>query len=502
MTGGGVYNAYEYPPHHRAEMSFYAPTNNIVIKSVYKSIVSLLEKSKLFFFFTGIVLGALFVYMAMLVQDDEYTTAMHINPLPVSGSGSGNTKYYINLMKARRGWMDKDYEAADGGRSSETQHEPTTKKQEDEKRELKAYGSGAALFVQYGAYRGASNSFAVVGLASKPLYVFGEPRFECYWEPIYTLGSNNRSSSSAPRDVRKQHGKRGIKGIAKAMLPDVGYGRVYTTVVVNCTFNETVGSSSSSSSSSSSPSPSLVLGGQLVLYASAGLSNDPLIRNATIRKRSKKERIVALRESGGFNESRFDGPPYPYDILYCGSPIFGHVNEARIRDWMAYHVRLFGARSHFVFHDAGGMHPRVRAVLEPWRRKGHVTIQDVRAEAEFDSHYHNQFLLLNDCLHRTRFLANWTFFFDVDEFIYVAPELSIHKILSWHANDTLLRFQQLRMSNSVCIPHPPANPRAACNSTRVGAHKDANNPTIMRYNYLVSIEDEYITLRFRGICHF
>jgi galactan beta-1,4-galactosyltransferase len=43
------------------------------------------------------------------------------------------------------------------------------------KREFKPYGNAAALFVQMGAYRGGPYTFAVIGLASKPIHVFGKP---------------------------------------------------------------------------------------------------------------------------------------------------------------------------------------------------------------------------------------------------------------------------------------------------------------------------------------
>lgn len=43
------------------------------------------------------------------------------------------------------------------------------------KREFKPYGNAAALFVQMGAYRGGPYTFAIIGLASKPIHVFGKP---------------------------------------------------------------------------------------------------------------------------------------------------------------------------------------------------------------------------------------------------------------------------------------------------------------------------------------
>jgi galactan beta-1,4-galactosyltransferase len=53
------------------------------------------------------------------------------------------------------------------------------------KREFKPYGNAAALFVQMGAYRGGPYTFAVIGLASKPIHVFGKPWY--YFPLIWML---------------------------------------------------------------------------------------------------------------------------------------------------------------------------------------------------------------------------------------------------------------------------------------------------------------------------
>lgn len=84
------------------------------------------------------------------------------------------------------------------------------------KRSFNPIGTAAYLFIQMSAYRGGANSFAVVGLGSKPIHVFAKPRFHCEW----ISNSNNTS----------------IHGDASKILPDWGYGRVYTVVIINCTF--------------------------------------------------------------------------------------------------------------------------------------------------------------------------------------------------------------------------------------------------------------------------
>ncbi|KAG6402374.1 hypothetical protein SASPL_134567 [Salvia splendens] len=276
------------------------------------------------------------------------------------------------------------------------------------KRTFEAYGSAAALFVQMGAYRGGPATFAVVGLASKPTHVFGKPWYKCEWVP------NNGNAS--------------IRAKAYKMLPDWGYGRAYTVVVVNCTFAQNPNADNS--------------GGKLMIYAYYGESP------------RRYEKFTALEEAaGGYDESDYK-PPYKYDYLYCGSSLYGNLNASRMREWMAYHAWFFGAKSHFVLHDAGGVSAAVKAVLEPWIRAGRVTLQDIRAQAEYDGYYYNQFLVVNDCLHRHRYAANWTFYFDVDEYIHLPDGTALESVLKDFSNNTQFTIEQNAMSSSLCLNDP------------------------------------------------
>lgn len=273
------------------------------------------------------------------------------------------------------------------------------------KRTFRTYGNAASLFVQMGAYRGGPTTFSVVGLASKPLHVFGRPWYKCEWIP----NTNDNA-----------------KSYTYMILPDWGYGRVYTVVVVNCTFavNPNVDNK----------------GGKLILYAYYGESP------------KRYEKIAALEEaSGSYSESKFS-PPYPYEYLYCGSSLYGNLSASRMREWMAYHAWFFGPSSHFVFHDAGGVSTEVRVVLEPWIRAGKVTLQDIRDQSEFDGYYYNQFLVVNDCLHRYRHAANWTFYFDVDEYIYLPDSNStLESVLREFSNNTQFTIEQNAMSSMICL---------------------------------------------------
>lgn len=272
------------------------------------------------------------------------------------------------------------------------------------KRIFQPFGNAAALFVLMGAYRGGPTTFSVIGLASKPIHVFGKPWYKCEWI------SNNGTS---------------IRAKAQKILPDWGYGRVYTVVVVNCTFNSNPNSDNT--------------GGKLIL-------------NAYYNESPKLfERFTTLEESAGiYDESKYS-PPYQYDYLYCGSSLYGNVSASRMREWMAYHAWFFGDKSHFVFHDAGGVSPEVRKVLEPWIRAGRVTVQDIRDQSQYDGYYYNQFLIVNDCLHRYRYAANWTFFFDVDEYIYLPHGNTLESVLDEFSVNTQFTIEQNPMSSVLCL---------------------------------------------------
>ncbi|KAJ6702042.1 hypothetical protein OIU74_013243 [Salix koriyanagi] len=152
------------------------------------------------------------------------------------------------------------------------------------------------------------------------------------------------------------------------MLPDWGYGHVYTVVVVNCTFSEAVNSENS--------------GGKLFLEASTSGAGD---KNLNIT-----DRFEVLNESPGDINMSLLVQSLKYDYLYCGSSLYGGLSPQRVREWIAYHVRLFGKRSHFVIHDAGGVHEEVLEVLKPWMELGYVTLQDIKEQERFDGYYHNQ----------------------------------------------------------------------------------------------------------------
>ncbi|KAK6129421.1 hypothetical protein DH2020_036839 [Rehmannia glutinosa] len=109
------------------------------------------------------------------------------------------------------------------------------------KRAFNPYGSAAYNFILMSAYRGGPDTFAVMGLSSKPLHLYGKPTYQCVWVPH--------------RDPLKS-----ISTAGQKILPDWGYGHVYTVVVVNCTFPTPAGADGE--------------GGQLLVHASTNGGGD------------------------------------------------------------------------------------------------------------------------------------------------------------------------------------------------------------------------------------
>ncbi|KAG0612337.1 hypothetical protein M758_6G019500 [Ceratodon purpureus] len=273
------------------------------------------------------------------------------------------------------------------------------------------HGIASRLIVEVGSYRNGPRTFSSVVMTSKHLNNLHEILYECEWV----------SSDDPPLKVK-----------ARAIKPDWNMGRLYGTMVLVCEFPRDVGTDAE--------------GGRLVLTAGYA---EPVFRSP--------ERFVALTEMRGeYNASRY-APPYPYEITFCGSPLYGNISPQRVREWIAYHAWFFGEKTLFIFQDAGGIHEEVYRVLKPWIDIGRVRVQNLRQAEVYDGYYHHQFTMLNDCMLMSQTLANWTFFFDVDEFLYIPPsgepyQPTIGSILAEKArnNVTQILFQNVKVSDGLC----------------------------------------------------
>ncbi|GFS43058.1 glycosyltransferase family protein [Actinidia rufa] len=261
------------------------------------------------------------------------------------------------------------------------------------KRGFKPYGAAAYNFVLMSAYRGGLSTFAVMGLSSKPLHVFGKASYQCQWV------SHNATAGEQPPIAT-------VAGIK--ILPDWGYGHVYTVVVVNCTFPSPVGHDGS--------------GGKLLLLASTNGGGDrtesqPHRHRRSVDRTSRKRKPLSIHIAAQIRLPllRFLSvrKPQPRE----GPRVVGLPREAFRRE--------------VAFRD-----PRRRWGL----RAGDGGVAAVDREG----------------LHTYKFDAKWMFFFDVDEFIFVPRKSTIKSVTDSLSDYTQFTIEQMTMSNKLCLSEDAA----------------------------------------------
>jgi len=106
-------------------------------------------------------------------------------------------------------------------------------------------------------------------------------------------------------------------------------------------------------------------------------------------------------------------------------------------------------------------------VLKPWMERGWVSVQDLKELEVYEGRSHHQFTMLNDCMLRAQRMSNWTFFFDVDEYLFVPGGRSLREVLveSEGKRRTQIRMKTVKMSDALCSVDPDVD-----DTTR-----DANN---------------------------
>lgn len=285
-----------------------------------------------------------------------------------------------------------------------------------ELRTFKPHGIASHLFIEFGAYRISPSQFSIVGLISKRLHDLHDPPYNCTW----------------------RSGEVTVSALTTwPIKPDWELGLMYGTMVVVCIFPEDVGTAGE--------------GGSLQL--SIGYADE---------FRQPENFVVLTEEAGKYNASLWM-PPFPYDITFCVSRLYNTVDAHRIREWLAYHAHLFGNRTHFLFHNAGGLNSDVYKVLKPWIDLGRVSVQNLVMLEVYQGRSHHQFTMLNDCMFRAQTLSNWTFFFDVDEYLYIPPNKILQQILdeSERMNFTQIRMKTIKMNDALCTkPDPPLDDAA------------------------------------------
>ena len=276
-------------------------------------------------------------------------------------------------------------------------------------RPFRPHGIAVHFFLDFGTYRSSPRAFSCAGSISRAVEDAWSPPFECEWV-------NPNGTVTKSENVAKYR-------------PGREFPALYDSLVVICHFGVDIGTDGK--------------GGELFISYSYP-ANDPY---------RLPEKFLALTESPRVYQPGMFEPPFLYDIVYCGSPIFGNISPQRIREWIAYHAYMFGEKSHFIFYDAGGIHDEVQRILQPWVDKGRFSVQNVRQPMMYSGYYFHQHTIVNDCLFRSQYMANWTFFFDIDEYVYVnrsATNLTALLAEKESQDLTVMQFDQKRMSHSLC----------------------------------------------------
>lgn len=113
----------------------------------------------------------------------------------------------------------------------------------------------------------------------------------------------------------------------------------------------------------------------------------------------------------------------PFKYAFCGPPMHGTVPAAWIRAWLIYHNYIWGGEAHFFFYNVGGLKDKDRALFKDFLDAGILSIEDLRSpdiHSDFPMWYFHQLLYINDCLHRSRPIADFAFFADFDEYLQVS----------------------------------------------------------------------------------
>lgn len=300
-------------------------------------------------------------------------------------------------------------------------------------------------FVLFSVYRLTLSTFYVHGITSVIVrrHENDQPVYRCEWVPA--AGNSSSGSTSG--------------GVAEAIVTEAQMlyvwfdenGMAYVPAVVSCTFNQSVGADGD--------------GGLLRLHLSRGPSFwDPHYAVENVFRESPgdvNEKPRAWLMSGVMQAAVGNESPSStlataeeelrYKYAFCGPPLYGRtLNKDWIPKWLAYHHFLWEGKAHFFFYVAEDLDEEARNLLEPWIGAGLLTIIDALGGEAYPSWYRNQLLFINDCLSRTRFMARWTFFHDLDELLYVPAPNTLPGLLEEHRDKPWMTFGNLPFSTDHC----------------------------------------------------
>lgn len=249
---------------------------------------------------------------------------------------------------------------------------------------LRTAGCSAHAFVVTAMYRAGPARWTVLGLLPGHVsrYTPQAAAFRCHWIDAAVTGGSNSSSSSGGS----------CRAAARASVVTPGgamFPWTYVTAVVTCEFAAPVGADARGGAlvlqvlgprvggpawgwSGKAPDDDWMYPQLRGLYAGRGATvNDAVVdavaaeaamlegRSVAAEEESREEEGVAVvagtERPHAYDAGLFRGERVEYDNLYCGSAVYGDLDVAAVNQWLAYHLHLFGNRTHFVFYDAGAV---------------------------------------------------------------------------------------------------------------------------------------------------
>ncbi|KAG6556038.1 hypothetical protein Mapa_001979 [Marchantia paleacea] len=282
-------------------------------------------------------------------------------------------------------------------------------------RKLKPLGKAQYPFILFSVYRYALNTFFVIGETSLVVRAFEQdkPVYSCEWSAMLPNGT-----VSDLRTITEAH-------MIYVKFDENGMG--YGPALVNCTFNESIGSDG--------------LGGVLRLHVARGPHRlaDRFSVEDVLHEGARAPASAARKVS---------------KYAFCGPPMYGTMKPLWIQHWLAYHVFLWKADVHFYFYNIGGVQTAKHyQVLEPYVMAGLLTLIEIESTAidEFPAWYNHQLLFINDCIHRTRTAGHsWSFFNDFDELLYFSPPHTVDSLIRDNPQAAWMTFGNMPASTGHC----------------------------------------------------
>ncbi|CAK9233524.1 unnamed protein product [Sphagnum troendelagicum] len=295
---------------------------------------------------------------------------------------------------------------------------------------FRPFQSSLPPLILFSSYRMSHEEFTLVTLVANS---FGEKMLvqdatsgTCIWmqwDPA--LSSNHTPPLFSPppavdNQVPVQHGKKSYTFMSD---PTKG-GLPYDVAVIKCSFEDPAGSNG--------------LGGHLYLKLGSG------------------EFVPVFDEPPeAINHIQFEGP-LKHSYAFCPPPILKPLNARYLKQWLMFNHYVFreGKLHYFIYHGIE-LDSATMSILQPLLDDGLLTLIDMSLDEGFvvgQEQYPNNHLALNDCLQRSRFFADWAFFWGFDEYLEIMPPQTLLGILESNKESPYITFGSQVWSSIYCSP--------------------------------------------------